>query len=237
MDKNDFKATAEKYKQEMLALYGGKKEQPQQALSDNTADTNTDNPQQSDTLTPSDTTPEQNDTPQEQSQADTDSADGKATPETSDDIDELFPPPIIPDFIKNNQSPDADDKRDAYGYLKVSVRTGRGGIPIGGNSVIVSETVNGEENLVRMLTTDQSGDTETLRLPTMKNPDGTEPSDYTAASLYNISVISEGYFKEVSQNVAVFDGITSVQTFFLIPEPFDYTTDETVIFDNPEPEI
>ena len=37
--------------------------------------------------------------------------------------------------------------------------------------------------------------------------------------------------------VAIFDGVTSIQTFNLVPEPYDYTTDDTVIHDNPEPEV
>ena len=204
MDKNDI----DRYKQEMMDMYGKKKteEKPPEP------EPKKDEPKEEKAV------PEKEDTDTE-----------------DDDIDKRFPPPVIPDFIKPLPPPLPPE--DAFGFLKVSVRTGGGGIPVGGNPVVISRTDEKGESLVRMLMTDQSGDTETVKLPTYKNPDGTLPDDYKAAMEYNISVGSDGYFSEESRGVSVFDGVTSIQTFNLVPEPFDYTTDETVIFDNPEPEV
>ena len=216
MNRNDI----DRYKQELMDMYGKKRTEENEEQSKpestekSTAASETDNADKKDRGEDNESAPAE---------------DG------DDDIEKRFPPPVIPDFIK--AAPPPLPLQDSFGFLKVSVRTGRGGLPIGGNPVMISKTDDNGESLVRMLMTDQSGDTETIKLPTYKNPDGTQPDDYKAAAEYNISVGSEGYFSEQSRGVSIFDGITSVQTFYLVPEPFDYTTDDTVVFDNPEPEV
>lgn len=212
MNQNDI----DRYKQELMDMYG--KKQTEEKLPEKAAET----------------VPEKaaEEKPVKQEKAVPES---EKTDSNDDDIDKRFPPPVIPDFIK--AAPPPLPPEDAFGFLKVSVRTGRGGLPVGGNPVVVSRTDEKGESLVRMLMTDRSGDTETVKLPTYKNPDGILPDDYKAAVDYNISVGSDGYFSEESRGVSIFDGITSVQTFNLVPEPFDYTTDDTVIFDNPETEV
>ena len=220
LNDNDLKQTAEKYKKEMLEMFRSKNNDTKD-ISPAAADIN---------IEPKETT---------EVQPDNDILE-KASKENEenitedDDIEKRYPPPVIPDFIKAGSKP---QERDSFGYLKVRVNTGNGGIPIPGNSVIISEIKDGKEELVKMLMTDTSGETETLKLPTFRNPNGNSPQDYTEASTYNVSVVSEGYFSELSRNVSVFDGVTSVQSFSLIPEPFDFTSDETVVFDNPEPPV
>lgn len=149
------------------------------------------------------------------------------------DIDKKYPPPVIPDFILSENNRDT-----AYGYLKVNVRTGNGGLPLEGSLVTVSEIRDGKEHIIKLMTTDSSGSTETLRLPAPLQTADDTPQDYEKFSKYNISVYSKGYFRESSVDAPVFANITSVQTFYLIPEPFDYNSGERNIIDrNPEPEI
>ena len=248
MDKTELRAAAEKYRQEMMELYG--KKQTDAPSVNSVGSTHA-----SKGSTDINASKEKADTPVREAQKDTEensekkdmssdrengenderSEDGGQAAEEEYDIEKRFPPPVLPDFIKAASSPQPIE--DAFGYLKVRVLTGGGGIPVGGNPVIVSRSTDKGEDLVSMLMTDQSGDTRVLQLPTYRNPNGTEPNDYRAASEYNISVGSEGYFSEESRGVSIFDGVTSIQTFNLVPEPYDYTTDDTVIHDNPEPEV
>ena len=51
-------------------------------------------------------------------------------------------------------------------------------------------------------------------------------------------VFSSSNSMPASVDAPIFAGITSVQTFYLIPEPFDYNSGEQTIVDrNPEPLI
>lgn len=214
MNNSDFKEAAERYKKEMIDLYGAKSNQ--------------------DTI--SEHVKEEEDNKEEENKKEIkDNQKNDADELTEDKIDERFPPPVIPDFIKNPQS---DIQNDSFGYLKVSVRTGNGGIPIEGSAVTVSQTVDGKESIVRMLSTDSSGDTETIKLPAPKKPSGNEPQDYEHYTTYNISAFSEGYFREVSENAPIFEGITSIQTFLLIPLPYNYDQDKNSIdYNNIEPDV
>ena len=206
----DFKDTAEKYKKEMMKLYGAKSQA------------------QSESAVPNVSSP-----PERPLQPPMPEMPFQPIPPEEIDIDEKYPPPILPDFILSENNRDT-----AYGYLKVNVRTGNGGLPLEGSLVTVSEIKDGKEHIIKLMTTDSSGSTETLRLPAPLQTADDTPQDYEKFSKYNISVYSEGYFRESSVDAPVFANITSLQTFYLIPEPFDYNSGERTIIDrNPEPEI
>ncbi|MGN0612916.1 MAG: hypothetical protein ACI4JB_03370 [Porcipelethomonas sp.] len=150
-------------------------------------------------------------------------------------IDERFPPPELPEFIKANAPA---ENNDSFGYLKVSVKTGNGGLPLAGSLVTVSEIKDGKENIIKIMNTDSSGATEILKLPAPKNYLGNTPQGYEQFSKYNISAYNKGYFRETSVDAPIFDGITSIQNFNLIPEPFEYDSGDNVIVDsNQEPEV
>lgn len=217
MNNSDFKEAAEKYKQEMLSMY--KNTAPERPAEQTSAAADAQN-------VPSEKTADHAPPPSENTAA--------QTADEDEEIEKQFPPPYIPEYMRSEGQPLPED---AFGYLKVTVRTGSGAIPIAGNSVIVSETIDGKENLVKVLVTNDSGETDILRLPTYRNPTGNTPEDYKAASLYNISVSSKGYFSEVSSGVSIFDGITSVQNFLLVPKPFNLSTDVPIVYENPEPEF
>lgn len=193
-----FKETSEKYRQEMMKMYGNssrKETEAQEVIQDDTE------------------IPENNE---------------------ADDINEKFPPPVIPDFIKNP----VENENTEYGYLKVSVKTGNGGLPIENAVVTVSEVTDGKENVLKILKTNESGSIETIQLPAPKNSFGSQPKDYENYSKYNVSVYYEGFFREASVNVPIFADITSIQTFYLIPQPLEFNSGERTIIDrNPEPEI
>lgn len=209
MSNSDFKEQAEKYRQQMMKLYG------------------------------SNATPEKPPQPPVEEENVPDIAEEIASEKTEqepmpvDDTESRFPIPEIPDFIRENRP-----QNNSYGYLKVSVKTGNGGIPIENSLVTVSETIDGRENVIRMLTTDSSGNTEIIRLPAPDNTEDDTPQSYESFAEYNISAYSDGYFRETSMGAPVFAGVTSIQNFYLIPEPFDYNSGERTIIDrNTEPTI
>ncbi len=221
MSNSDFKDQAEKYKQEMMKLYGGSTFQKQTLPSVDEQSIPTETPIKT-----------QTEVIQQPTETEAVSEEGAFKEMNKPDaVEQRFPIPEIPDFIRENKPPN-----DSFGYLKVSVKTGNGGIPLENSLVTISEVIDGREHAVRMLTTDSSGSTETIRLPAPVNIEDNTPQSYENFSKYNISVYSEGYFRETSVDAPIFAGITSVQTFYLIPEPFDYNSGEQNIVDrNPEP--
>lgn len=236
MNNSDFKEAAERYKNEMIALYGAKAKESTETMETKSEEAEPVNKN----ITENENI--ENNESEEEIQNNTEN---ESDPEnnieapiqeiTDDEIEKRFPPPVIPDFIKNSES---KVENDSFGFLKISVRTGSGGIPIEGSTVIVSQTVDGEEKIIKLMNTNSSGDTETLKLPAPKKPSGNSPQDFAQFSTYNISAFSEGYFREASKDAPIFEGITSIQTFFLVPEPFNYDSNaDTINYQNEEPII
>ena len=231
MNNSDFKQTSEKYKKEMMKLYGNgmspKQNIPPQPVLQPTVEL----PQE----------PVQVQLPQESPHVKQMSppppqevfSEPPQTTPPDFNIEDRFPPPVLPDFITGEEN-----NYNSYGYLKVSVKTGNGGLPLAESLVTVSEIRDGKENIIKLMSTDSSGDTEILRLPAPSQSIGKTPQDYDKFAKYNVSAYSKGYFREISVDVPIFAGITSIQNFSLIPEPFDYNSGERTIVDrNPEPVI
>ncbi len=171
-----------------------------------------------------------------------------------------FPVPVIPDFIRNPEPvkqadrtynrPGSEDIPDTepsdegttpytdYGFLKVEVRTGENGLPVPGASVTV-ERKNGRSNeIIFTGTTDDSGGIEKIRLPAPPNSKGNTPESFENYSVYTVSAFYKDFYREVSADVPVFAGITSIQRFNLIPMPFNYDDNgQSMINNNTEPEI
>ncbi len=209
MSNSDFKEQAEKYRQQMMKLYGSN------------------NMSEKPPMPPV----EEENVPNIAEETTTEMK--KEENNSADDIEKRFPIPEIPNFIRENKP-----QNNSYGYLKVSVKTANGGIPIENSLVTISEMIDGRENVVRILTTDSSGSTEVVRLPAPENPESDTPESYESYAEYNISAYSDGYFRETSVGAPVFAGVTSIQNFHLIPEPFDYNSGERTIIDrNTEPTI
>ena len=107
-------------------------------------------------------------------------------------------------------------KRAYTGFIRVHTVTAEGARPVAGAAVTVVRFVDGEPELTALQTTDDSGETETLTVPA---PPPSSDQRHPASFLYDISVQAEGYYREHSTDVPVFPGVTSVQTFVLIPLP------------------
>lgn len=270
MNYSNFKETAEKYRNEMMKLYGTKpkpevthKPEPKPDLE------NTEPLEQYEEI------PDYNAENEEASDYNYD----------TEDIEKKYPPPEIPVFMQmdsvstrphpeavvnyddgqtNNNTkmreaempdyniqnapqhseipeqtpPSSNPMEDKWGYLKITVRTGSNGIPVPNASVTISKRYDGKEEIIRFTTTDINGDTETFRLSAPSQGTGNQPQDFDNYSVYDIAVYAKGYYREVSRNVPIFEDITSIQAFNLIPEPYAFDSGGNFIsYGNQEPEI
>ena len=128
------------------------------------------------------------------------------------------------------------------GYLIVRVFTARGAIPVPGALVTVSYADKTMPSPYAVLTTDRSGRTPKLALPTPPESLSLAPAETGAPlkpyGLYNVSVASEGFYGVDDLNVRIFAGITAIQDADLIPRaellPRPYYNNDNIIIDEGE---
>lgn len=176
--------------------------------------------------------------------------------EDESNFENRFPSPIIPDFIRQS-SPRQENKpvtvtepgissrttgrtanpvNSEHGFLKVEVRTGENGIPVSGAAVSVTKKNGKEEDIMFTGITDESGSVPIIELPAPPMGTGNTPESFEHYETYMVSAYSNGFYREVSENVPVFSGITSIQRFNLIPEPFNYDDmGRSIVNENTEP--
>lgn len=267
MNESSFKEAAERYRNEMIKLYGTKPEPVPESVTEAEPE-----------VIP-EPEPEQTEIPEETEKL------PEQTAGDEDDIEKKYPPPEIPVFMqtecggtrphpeavinyddgqtntisKSRESempdynienppdhsetpvqtePSANPMENTWGYLKVTVRTGSNGIPVPNASVTITRRYDGKEEMVRFTTTDRNGDTETFRLSAPPQGTGNTPQDFEHYSVYDAAVFAKGYYREVSRNIPIFEGITSIQGFNLIPEPYSFDSGGNYIsYGNQEPEV
>ncbi len=134
------------------------------------------------------------------------SADGEPKRVTEQEEPERFDAPEEP----------ALPKRAYTGCIRVHTVTAEGARPVAGAAVTVVRFIDGEPELTALRITDDSGETDTITVPA---PPPSADQRHPVSFLYDISVQAEGYYREHSTDVPVFPGVTSVQTFVLIPLP------------------
>ena len=127
------------------------------------------------------------------------------------------------------------------GYLVVRVFTARGAIPIGGALVTVSYADASMPSPYAVLTTDKSGRTPKISLPTPPLSLSLSPSDTSVYprsdpyALYNVQIMRDGFYTVNDLNVRIFAGITAIQDADLVPKaeslPQTYYTDDSVYID------
>ena len=226
MDKKDI----EKYKHEMMSLYrkGGEKSvQPEREAF----------PEPEDISAPDDTAyaPHTED----------DKAD---TPETEDDYNIRYPEPDLSELDtdlgditdENSAPPEYDDDAalgTGEGYILAYVRTGDESSGIEGAAVMVTAVIDGRRVILASGLTDSSGTSPRFSLPVPDTSHSQRPDpDRRPYNLFDVSVTAEGFFNARSVDVPVFDGITSVQNFSMIPVPAMMSgQSETVTYFNQEP--
>ena len=102
---------------------------------------------------------------------------------------------------------------------------------------MVTAIADGQRLILASGVTDISGAAPRFSVPVPSSDLSQAPDPSSRPySLYDISVTAEGYFNARSVDVPVFEGITSVQDFSMIPVPSMMSSkDETVTYFNQEP--
>lgn len=116
------------------------------------------------------------------------------------------------------------------GQLTVKVSEGGVTLPIRGAVVTVSGRISPESSsgVIYTLKTDESGLTETVTLPAPDAANSLSPGGDTPYGVYDIKVTAPGYISAENAGTQIFDGVTALQYFSLIPESeFSYLSQNT----------
>lgn len=244
MDNRDMAAKAEKYKQEMMKLYGKSTVHPE-------------NPKdhEAETVPAVNVFPEENKPPvvaEEEQENEIKTEVQTDEPEKMEDrFEERYPEPDLSELTSDfgqNQPEEPVKKQGEYiedppysgtGYIVVNVRAGDQADPIENAIVHVASVYDGNRFYNATGVTDNSGTTVrfTVPAPSASYSQAPDPKARPYA-LYDISVTARGFFNARSVDVPVFEGITSVQSFSMIPLPlYMKSTEETVTYFNQEPNL
>lgn len=243
MEKNSVTANAEKYKQEMMKLYGKSTSKIENEKEDAEK-----------IISAVNVLPEENKPPVAENEADREiiaEVESDDIPEDYNETEELYPEPDLSEIITDHDKisdTDENDKLGKYiddteyngkGYIIVNVRTGDQADPIENAVVHISSIKNGNRFYNETDNSDNSGTTRKFVVPTPSfSYSQTPDSNIRPYALYDISVTANGFFNARSVDVPVFEGITSIQNFSLIPLPlYMRANEETVTYFNQEPNL
>ncbi len=254
MQLNDLSAQSERYKSELMKLYGKRSsdcasdnneevsEVPQKELYE--AETNEAPPEDEEIFGVDE------DAPDDTSYADYAENENKDSPDDETEFNNRYPEPDLSVLGDNSFSADsAYDTPPQYvseeslgvgkGYILVNVRAGDESAPIEGATVMVTAIVDGSRLILAEGLTNSSGTTEKCAVPAPDVVHSQAPDAIKRPyNLFDVSVTASGFFNARSVDVPVFDGITSVQNFSMIPVPLMMRgSDETVTYFNQEPDF
>lgn len=148
--------------------------------------------------------------------------------------------PVLPDYIRP-QPPSlpggweeemAEEARNtASGKLQVAAATGNRAFPVEGASVRIFAVYGDTRRLLWLLTTDSSGETPVVEMPAPPSSLSQSPDNVRPYAVYRIEIAADGFFRSIAEEVPIFAGVTSKQTFELIPLPSGMPEDaETLRF-------
>ena len=104
------------------------------------------------------------------------------------------------------------------GGLVVMVTAVRGLYPVASAKVTVFTGNVKNMNIIAEAYTNDSGKTPLIKLPSVASTESEAPSSNKRPfAYYNIKTTADGYIDTVNYNLAVFDGVTSVQNISLYP--------------------
>ncbi len=252
MDKKDLAAQAERYKREMMKLYGKAPEAVPAVNTRPETEKLPEVPAEADiNIT---TEPEITEEPEAAAEQMTEH-EMTVVQENEQTLEERYPEPDLSELeLSAGSQPEPEPEPEpvtaknllaeevmgtSTGYILVNVRTGDDAEPVVNASVKITTIAAGSRLLLASGVTDESGKTPRFELTV---PDVsyslTPDSGILPYGLFDISVTAEGFFNARSVDVPVFSGITSVQNFSMIPLPlFMKAGDETVTYFNQEPNL
>lgn len=108
---------------------------------------------------------------------------------------------------------------DGVGTLLVRVSTAGIFLPVEGADVRIHGAAEENQNVRYFLTTDRSGLSERISLPTPPRALSMTPGNRPGFSNYDIEVFKTGFYPAIFRNVPLFPGVNSIQPVELIPLP------------------
>ncbi|MBQ9809396.1 MAG: carboxypeptidase regulatory-like domain-containing protein [Ruminococcus sp.] len=245
MDKNEL----ERYKQEMMKLYGRSRSQEAEQQPGPDPDIEEDSVDDvSPEIVPEEIEDVKEDTPDDSAWHPHSENDQDSTVHEEDEFNTKYPEPDLTGLNTDDGTHSPENSRppeyfteeslgDSIGYILVNVRTGDESSAVEGASVMVTAIVEGSRVIIASGVTDQSGTAPKFEVPAPDLSHSQAPGSLTRPyNLFDVSVTAEGFFNARSVDVPVFSGITSVQNFSMIPVPLMMSSSaETVTIYNQEP--
>lgn len=134
-----------------------------------------------------------------------------------------------PDLIAAQESTAGGMDAQSTGTLRISVTSSVTSIPIEGATVTISYTGD-PDSPIMTLTTDSSGETEVVSLPTPPVAYSLDPENLQQPySEYNIMVTAEGYEPVYVTGSEMFQGELSLQPIRMNPEEMEAGEDEKLV--------
>ena len=112
------------------------------------------------------------------------------------------------------------------GYLRVRVSTARGAIPLENATVSIRGASQEDSGILYSFESDANGLTPTIPLPAPDRALSQSPQNEIFYSLWSIDVYREGFFPARYINVAVYSGVTTIQSAELVPIPEQFIPTE-----------
>lgn len=121
-------------------------------------------------------------------------------------------------------------ENESFGYLTVRVSTARGAIPLENATVSIKSSSAEYSGILYSFESNEDGLTPRVALPAPDraaslSPDASGKGENESSapySLWSIDVFREGFLPAKYINVAVYSGVTSVQSAELIPIPENF---------------
>lgn len=154
---------------------------------------------------------------------------GELSPQAGSAVPSPVPGPIRGDTDENVQSPEEEETLAPSGAkpapltdeatLQVLVTAAQQAIPVTDALVLLSRQDPGQplETLIRVMGTDESGQTPVVTLPAPDRELAQAPGEYLPYTTYRVVVTAEGYRPQFHGNVAVFGGMSTLLPVALIP--------------------
>lgn len=108
-------------------------------------------------------------------------------------------------------------RNNKLGKFKAKVFTAKQTLPIESAYVTVYKVQDGKTHIFNILRSDENGITDEIQLPTVSKDLSLTLENSKPYETYNVKVEYPGYLEMIAMNVPIFEGITSIQPFELIP--------------------
>ena len=124
----------------------------------------------------------------------------------------------------------------AFGTLIFQVTGGQGAFPVAGATVTITKPLNERLGISVTVTTDESGKTPPLSLPTPSKELSQSPNNGIVYAAYQAEISAPNHVTTKIRDLPVFDGITTIQPVNLSPD-FGQNTPETEEIEDKEPDL